>query len=130
MNSCDYDFRIGTTTESSNTYGLTGSVTCDTENDQIHVGIWSEGNEAHEESRLCTIEIGEQINAGHPHITDNGDGTVTAKGTFTNIPAERHGLCLLDGNGTSGTAKLHIDIDIRAENAGVPLDIGLSDFQK
>jgi len=97
-NGCDFVFHIGETTGGvEGTYGVTADVVCPVGN-KIHVGVWELGAKHETSNRLCTVEVGAQTGLAGAHVTNtpaSDDFDVT--GTFTNIAATEHGLCVLTG---------------------------------
>jgi hypothetical protein len=128
MHSCDYDLRVGETTPplGTGTYSLSAKITCTTAGDKIHVGVWA-ANSSHTEGRLCTIEVGAQGPLNGGHITNMADETLTATGSFTGINVTRHGLCLLDGKGTTTTGSFDLNATVEGESGGVTEGITISD---
>jgi hypothetical protein len=129
MHSCDYDLIVGGTTAplGTGTYSLSAKITCSTPGDKIHLGVWGAGT-SHTEGRLCTIEVGAQGPLTGPHITNNANETLTASGSFTGITLTRHGLCLLDGKGTTtNTGQFHLNATVEGESGGAAEGITISD---
>jgi hypothetical protein len=132
MNGCDYVFHVGETTTSANTYGVTADVVCPAEK-KIHVGVWTLGEKHETGNRLCTIEVGPQNGLkGTAHITTTTTPVpddIDVHGTFENIVVTRHGLCLLDGKGTTDLKGIfHLDVTvIGKDKAGNQVGITVTD---
>jgi hypothetical protein len=125
-NGCDITLEAGETVGQEE-YEGGGELVCPL-GKKAHVGVWSAGSN-HTEGRLCTLEFGAQSGSGSLRIVNTPAGDVDVVGAIGGIQVTRHGLCLLDGKGTTtNSGEVHVDATVEATNAvGEPVGISASD---
>jgi|SRR5680860_824801 len=121
MTSCDYVLTIGATTGGEGTYGVSAAVDC-APGDAIHVTQFA--GESHG-FRVCSVTVPEQGGLTGAHVTDQGNGHLLLKGTFTGIEASRSGLC---GATSTTEGEFHVNATVNGtDDEGNATAVSLSD---
>jgi hypothetical protein len=114
-NGCDYVLHLGETT-GEKMYSVKSDIVCPVGN-KMQLGVWAVGAKHESTNRFCTVEIPAQSGLSGVEIASTASEQPQITGAFIGIKIERHGLCVLDGKGTTSVeGKTHFDLTATGTN--------------